>query len=482
VVVDHLHNGCTRYRLLESVLNYLREVLQQAGEAREFRDRHLHYCLALAEAAQTRREANPESNWQACLDDELENLRAAQRWSLESGAVDAAVRLALALGPYWRHRGYYQEGRHWLRAVCEHHTQPDPARAKALLLLATLTRLQGDMVEAQRICDDVLVQARQLHDHAIEAAALENLGWTTEKGDRSNAVRFFEESLAVARQIDDKRSMGRLLVTLAQLAREDAELAQATQHLSEALALLRASDDRLGISEALNGLAEIESLKGNYPRTAALLAESMALAADSGSAHDLAWIHCSLAENCWHRGDFAAALHHGECALALFVELDSRLGQAIVSHHLGLAALELGRLDQAMSHLQAGLVHSLAQRLDFMIARCLAGVSAVLLREGRTIEAVKILGSAMLVLTAEAGKLAPADRAYCDATIARCRDELEPASFETAWCVGQSMSVRSCALLQSLLQPPHRPASATAGTSSDQVETGRTHSSERRSM
>lgn len=472
VVVDHLHDGSTRYRLLESVTEYLRDILEQSGEIREFKDRHLFYFLALAHGAQAQREARAESDWPVRLDCELDNLRAALSWSLESGAIDAAVSLAIALGPYWRHRGYYQEGRRWLSAVCERHTQPDPARAKALLMLAVFTRLQGDMDQARHICDEVLAQARHFEDHAIEAEALENLGWTIEQIDRLSAARYFQESLAVARRTNDRRSMGRLLVTLAQFAREDADLELATCYLSDALSLLRALNDHLGISEALNGLAEIESLKGNYARTADLLAESMALATDFGSAHDLAWINCSLAENCWHRGDFEAALYHGESGLALFMELESELGLAIVLHHLGLAALELGQIDQAALHLHASLRHSLSQHLDFMTARCLAGVAAVVLRNKRPYEAAKVLGSAMVVLTAEANKLAPADRAYYDAIMARCRDELGPAAFEAAWRAGQSISVQSCAMLQSTLYKLHARACASAGIFSYHASTG----------
>ena len=48
------------------------------------------------------------------VDAEHDNLRAAIAWLLATEDAEGGLRLAGSLGPYWRYRGHFVEGRRWL--------------------------------------------------------------------------------------------------------------------------------------------------------------------------------------------------------------------------------------------------------------------------------------------------------------------------------------------------------------------------------
>jgi predicted ATPase len=73
-------NGVTRYRLLEPTRQYAAEKLEASEEACALRDRHLAWCVGLAEQAGPGVER--EGGWLSRLEQEHDNLRAALTWSL----------------------------------------------------------------------------------------------------------------------------------------------------------------------------------------------------------------------------------------------------------------------------------------------------------------------------------------------------------------------------------------------------------------
>ncbi len=97
VVASTLGRTEARYRLLESIRDYALEKMSQAGEVARLRDRHLDLFLARAEEAAPRLGDAYQQLWLAWLEGEHDNLRAALAWSLESGRIEAELRIANAL-------------------------------------------------------------------------------------------------------------------------------------------------------------------------------------------------------------------------------------------------------------------------------------------------------------------------------------------------------------------------------------------------
>lgn len=112
VLVDT--GGEARYRLLETVREYSGLLLQEHGEHKSAHDGLLAWSVGLAEQADERSWGLDASRWLDRIDLEVENIRAALRWALVSGAAELGLQLGACLRNFWLDRGYVTEGRRWL--------------------------------------------------------------------------------------------------------------------------------------------------------------------------------------------------------------------------------------------------------------------------------------------------------------------------------------------------------------------------------
>src|SRR5438067_7749380 len=108
-----------RYRMLETIRQFARERLEQAGEAAELGRRHAQFFLARAEAADPFLPVHAEG-WQERLAEDVGNLRAAADWfEHDPTAVDDNLRFATALHWVWFGLGHYREARRRIETALE---------------------------------------------------------------------------------------------------------------------------------------------------------------------------------------------------------------------------------------------------------------------------------------------------------------------------------------------------------------------------
>src|SRR5262245_42819181 len=98
--------GEGRYRLLETVRQYARDRLLEAGESEAAREQHCDWFLALAEEAEP--QLWREVAWVERLEREHDNLRTALEWCAAS-SPETGLRLAGALHWFWHIRGHFTE-------------------------------------------------------------------------------------------------------------------------------------------------------------------------------------------------------------------------------------------------------------------------------------------------------------------------------------------------------------------------------------
>jgi predicted ATPase len=112
VVADDGPQG-TRYRLLETVRQYAQEKLHESREGNDIRNRHRDHYTAMAVMLTAPADGDHQRRLEL-LETEIDNLRAAFAWSLESADTELALTLASSLQPLWLTRGRLQEGLTWL--------------------------------------------------------------------------------------------------------------------------------------------------------------------------------------------------------------------------------------------------------------------------------------------------------------------------------------------------------------------------------
>ncbi|MGA7672634.1 MAG: helix-turn-helix domain-containing protein, partial [Nitrolancea sp.] len=205
-----------RYTMLETVREYASELLALSGEEESIGERHLAYFLDLVERAQAHLVGPDEIVWIERLSVEHPNLRIALRRALDRHDVDAATRFAAVQWRFWATQGHLSEGREWLTEIlkaarakpADDESDPttgiSPLRLAMLLhVTANLSRAQGDYEHARQMYQECLAIRRQRDDFPGIVAALHNLGITAyEQGDNRLAIRYYEESLPMARAVN----------------------------------------------------------------------------------------------------------------------------------------------------------------------------------------------------------------------------------------------------------------------------------------
>jgi len=114
-----------RYRLLETMRQYAAEKLEETGESVTMRGRHRDWFLAQAERSPFDFFDPQHVVW---LAEELDNLRAALRWSIQRSEVEAGLRLAKATAAFWFQRGPSPRGVPGLLSCSRCRTRHAPRR------------------------------------------------------------------------------------------------------------------------------------------------------------------------------------------------------------------------------------------------------------------------------------------------------------------------------------------------------------------
>jgi non-specific serine/threonine protein kinase len=307
LVIAEEHAGQERYRMLETIREYGRERLAEAAETESIKTRHADWCLTLAERTRPEEYA---TDVLAILGREYDNLRAALRWTIESGDSDRALRLASGLWDFWSVRGYYTEGRAWLIEILAlpSATQETVARARALQTAGHLANCQGDYSMALDLLEESRSIARDLADETALAASLHLLGNTASgRGALEQAATFYAEARRLNRRAGNRAAEMLNMLQLAEISFELGDAPQARALALETLALSREREQRWGIARSLHVLGRVASVDGDVETAGRLHAQSLEiqteLADQQGRIRSLA----ALARVSSHQGDINLA-------------------------------------------------------------------------------------------------------------------------------------------------------------------------------
>jgi predicted ATPase/DNA-binding winged helix-turn-helix (wHTH) protein len=282
-----LEAGGERYRLLDTVRQYAQERLNESGEENDARTRYLGFYLALAEKARPELDGPEQGAWLARLDLERENLLSAHAWAGRAeGGATLGLRLVWALKPYWINRGFLGLGQRMTveALACAGADERSLARCRGLFEAGQIGVFMGRYAEAQGYLEESLAIAREIGDKRRVAVALQPLGMAClGQGDMAAARAHLQEALAMARELGNKREILAALYVLAQLLRVEGELNTAEPLYGQGLALARELQDRESIAIGLLNLAMVSIGRGSGDRAWPMLLEALAIAAEIGS-------------------------------------------------------------------------------------------------------------------------------------------------------------------------------------------------------
>jgi predicted ATPase/class 3 adenylate cyclase len=269
----------TRYHLLETVRQYAHDRLREAGEEAAIRARHRDEFLRLAERARPEIQGPGQQIWLDRLEEEHDNLRAALDWCLEDPeGAQPGLRLAADLFFLWWMRGYFTEGqRQYAAALARPGAQArTAARARTLGRAGGLISLYGD-ADARPLFEEGLAIAREIGDRKIEANLWCNLGDIATGNDLPAARTALERSLEIHRELGNRPGIAHAALLLGNVAHSEGDDTAARALHEESLAINRALGNPQKTGHALWCLARDDSAQGDYPRVRALLEECIAL-------------------------------------------------------------------------------------------------------------------------------------------------------------------------------------------------------------
>jgi predicted ATPase/transcriptional regulator with XRE-family HTH domain len=397
-------DGRSRFTMLETIREYAVERLEACRESETLRQQHAVYYLALAETAEPELRSFRQLIWMNRLEVERGNLQAVLGWSLECGELECGLRLAVALDHFWCVRCYYSEAQSWLMRLLSEPGNPGPTltRTKALRAAGNMAHNQLDYTVARGYFEQSLAMSRDLGAGVETAEALRALGnLALHQGDSERAATLLAETLAIYDQLGDKRGCASVLLNLGVLASNQSNTILALELTRESYALFQELGDRNASAMTLNNLGDLARSQGDCLGAAAL---------------------------------------YGEC-LALCRELRDPEGSGIALLNLGYLSLAQGAHEPA----SALFVESLSfwKEIDnqWGIVHCLVGFAGVACGVGLSNRAARVLGAVESFLSNGGHALHALDRADYERTVAVVRAQLGEATFAVAWAAGHALTL-----------------------------------------
>ena len=435
--------GTPRFMMLETVGEYAREQLAGSGDERACRWRHAHVFLALAEQLEVKLRSSERLAWRDRLVADVDNLRAAVNWAIESGETELALRLTAVLYWSWLQLGQFREGRQWSEAALAlpGGTGRSVARARTLLAAGSFAWHQGDPVAARRRLAEGAELSAELGDRQGLGLAAQFLGLLAlSQGEYAAAHARLVESVALFRAIADDWNLANALFILGDaVARDDPEAARA--HYEESLARFRRLGDPWGIAWPLTGLGGIALHRGEYATARTLFTEGLELRRELRDRWGVAISLTSLGEVARREGDVAGAATFLADGLALFREVGDQERVAWALHALGRVAEDQGNTTGAGAYFAESLALRREQAHRPGMAASLAGLARVAATTGAPERAARLLAAADALREAGGVTVAPDERVDDERLLATVRAVLGQAAFATAWAAGRALPI-----------------------------------------
>ncbi len=312
VIKKEMPDGTYRFLMLESIREYALEHVESSGEAAALARRHAEFCLRLAEDAEPHLMSAAREPWLKRLEAEHNNLRAALRWTAQSGEIETGLRLAGALRWFWYHRGHFGEGYHWATQLLAlpAAAAPTRARAKALYCAGSLAFYYSNPIAACPLLDESVAIWRELGDPLQLARTLTFASLPTSLSRRAfaDALAQADESVALLRASDDRWGLALALTYAGIITWTDLDAqAGATALFTESAELFRALGDEWGASSSVLYLGAIQQENGHTAAAKKLYEDFVAIMRQSGDPWRLASGLDILAESVRAEGDHARA-------------------------------------------------------------------------------------------------------------------------------------------------------------------------------
>jgi len=300
--------GSYGYRAHSMHRQYVRKKFKEnQKEYQVISTKHRDYYFDMLQRIVRSLRDSPQKGMLDELEEELCTLRLALHFTIESGEKQKALTLCELLMPFWKIRGYFQEGYHWLDQVFMMQGEANPVmESSALCAAAKLVSVLGDHATAEAYSRKSLQIATETGDQHGIARALNSLGASlAEKGEPKKAEEIYGESLEIYRNLRVQQAIAGTLVNLANMEIESGKTDDASTMLDEAMKSFKLVGDSVGITHVLLVAARIALMDAEHEKAMAILREALEKAWDLSAREELMRAYVLLAQAHAQNGSWA---------------------------------------------------------------------------------------------------------------------------------------------------------------------------------
>jgi len=241
-----------------------------------------------------------------------------------------------------------------LDLLAHHFWLSDDVERKRHYLQRAAAGAQAGYANAAAI--DYLKRLVPLLDEAERAAAMIRLAKVQElTGDLVTAAATARDALSTSKGRDDQTGQGWALGALAEIARKLGRFEEASEHLLEARTLFERAGADDGIGQVLHLAGTVAAQTGDYVTAQSRYEESLVIRAELGDRSSMAALYSNLAIVAEYRADYPTARGFNEQALTIRTEIGDRRGIGVSENNIGMIALHEGDSEEARTRFEAAI-------------------------------------------------------------------------------------------------------------------------------
>jgi class 3 adenylate cyclase/tetratricopeptide (TPR) repeat protein len=311
--------------------------------------------------------------------------------------LEKAGRNALAISAAREARAAFEQALDLL-ASAEGARLPDAQRRRATLarLLGEALHHVGEFAAARVALEQSLDLARAVDDREGMSDALSVLGrLDTDMGAYAAARASLEASLALARELGEPARLARALSNLGNIAMREAAYTESERYYQESLTLFIAIGDQPGVAQVLNGMGNSAIDRRMHDVARYCYEESLAIRRALGDRWGVAACLSNLGWTAHLQHDYPAARDCYEESLAIARAIGDRRGAAIVLNNLGFTVYALGDDGAAARYFDEALRLASEIGATPLALEVIIGIARLRARAGQPEQAAELLGLAL---------------------------------------------------------------------------------------
>jgi predicted ATPase len=443
-------NEETRFNFLETIQEFAREKLKQAGEEVTIRNRHLAYFCQIAEQVEIEIEYENQTAWLNRCEAEHNNMRVALDWSLQEGCdLQTGIRLAASLGLFWYLHSHFVEGLERSKVFLQKARELDDKRVLTKLLFRTadLHLHRAEFESAVSLSDEAVALCRKLDDKHLLAWALYVQGDIyLAIHDLAAAEKALSESVEVCVEIGYEAVQDISLLLLSSILLRQGELVRAQATVLEGLRLAEKLTDPWAIAAGLRTLGEIHLQQKKYAGARMYFERSLEASRVVGDKIIVGGALVNLAVLTNLQGQFEESDRYAEEALGIFQLIGDETQQPFPLRLMGYAAVHAGNLVRARVLMRESLIGNASLRNLAGQLEGLVGMAQCSLAEKDAEAALRLCALASSRSLEKNLTFHEPDEVALEAVLQQCKKKLGRSRYESIYQHGESLALEAVIL------------------------------------